>query len=194
MTKWNGCFYQEKKECHFFNFITHFHLFYCFDWNCLIFPIWNAIYFVGKSNVGAGKSSLMSFSDDLGLTNFRRKMEGMCPMREKRKKTCLFLAGVRISALLFIHKSTFLLCTLIWRVNCYVFCQENVETREMKVPNYKPFCTDDFNQFHFCFSNDTDLNYFRFALRIKIISAFNIVIFSSSFCLFSNPQKYNRVE
>ena len=84
--------------------------------------------------VGAGISTLMSISNELGPYVFRRKMERTRPVKEEGMEGCLFLTRVGIfSFLVNMIKVPFPICTLTRRVNSYVPANEKVEIEELKV-------------------------------------------------------------
>ena len=85
--------------------------------------------------VGAGKSTLMSFFDDLGRWIFRPNMEKTQPMTEevdgevvisRPSRHCLFVVNM--------NKVLFPTCTLTWRVNSYVSHQgKSTNRRNMSI-------------------------------------------------------------
>ena len=70
----------------------------------------------------------MSIFDKLGLSIFCRKMERMCPMREEMDGKFVYLPPDLAfqSFDIFMMKAFFPICTLTWRVNNNVSCQEKV--------------------------------------------------------------------
>ena len=81
-----------------------------------------------KQNIGAGRDTLMSISDGLGPSIFL-SIDRKSASYEGRDgwKSCLF--PVRVGFFKFdviIYKLLFVICTLTWRVNIYVFHQEKM--------------------------------------------------------------------
>ena len=81
-----------------------------------------------NKGVGAGINTLMSISDGLGSSIFCRKMEKTRPMREEMDGEVVYFPPESALLHLMLYFSTVLfpICTLTWRVNNYVSCQEKV--------------------------------------------------------------------
>ena len=78
--------------------------------------------------VSAGIGTLMSISDGLGPSIFRRRMEKARPMGEEMDEKVVYFPPESALSPLMLYFSTVLfpICTLTWRVNNYVSRQEKV--------------------------------------------------------------------
>ena len=95
--------------------------------------LWSFVYVIIPC-VGAGITTLMSFSDGLDPYFFRRKMERTRSMKEELDKDVfIFRQNRYFSFVDNIIKVLFPICTLIWRVNNYVCRQAKVYLGETKV-------------------------------------------------------------
>ena len=94
----------------------------------LVFSIYGIYNFQHcKQNVGAGKSTLVSISDGLGSSIFRRNMEKVRPMG-KRWMEMLFCSrrSRDLDFEVVMCRILFRICTLTSRVNNYVYRREKV--------------------------------------------------------------------
>ena len=109
-------------------FYEYFSLFHSVLLHILILPSYE-IFFWPVVNViiycvGAGISTLVSFSDGLDPYIFRGKLEKMRSLNKKWIERCLFPARVGIFLLYLLRlKYVSLLSTLTWRVNIFLSCQ-----------------------------------------------------------------------
>ena len=110
----------------------HFHIYFLIHFynKGIIFPFPLTEYFcrtVNKS-VGAGINTLMSISDGLGPSIFCQKVENARPMMEKMDGRVVYFPPESAFLTLMLYLSTVLfpICTLTWRANIYVSCQEKV--------------------------------------------------------------------
>ena len=81
-----------------------------------------------NKGVGAGIDTLISISDGLGTSIFRRKMEKARPMREEMDGKIVYFPpeSALLPSMLYFSTVLFPICTLTWRVNNYVSRQEEV--------------------------------------------------------------------
>ena len=93
-----------------------------------LFPFTEYFCITVNKGVGAGINTLMSFSDGLGPSIFRRKMEKARPMREEMDGRVVYFPPESALSPLVLYFSTVLfpICTLTWRANNYVSRQEKV--------------------------------------------------------------------
>ena len=108
----------------------HFHIYFLIQFlqlrKCFSFSIYGFFCRTVNKSVGAGINTLMSISDGLGPSFFRRKMEKARPMREEMDGKIVYFPPESALLPLMLYFSTVLfpIRTLTWRVNNYVSRQE----------------------------------------------------------------------
>ena len=110
----------------------------------------------------------MPFSDGLGPSFFRRKMDGTRPLREEVDgKVFIFRQSWHFSFDVDFKPVLFPICTLTWRANNYVSRQRRGIKGRKESTNFVFFCTDDINQSPFYFPTTIFSTSYQFDLLNK---------------------------